>query len=472
MVKIRMKKKTAVVVIHGIGEQRPMDTLWGFVKATWITDSTLVHPSRNEVYSKPETATGSFELRRVTTREASAGDKKRADFFEFYWAHHMQGHTLGGLSRWVLGLFLRKPSSVPGNLLGLWLFGVALLMAAAALALFWLTDKAGYPIIDLRGQGALVGLASPALALLGFLINAKVLPHAGDAARYLSAEPDNVAIRQKIREEGVALLEKLSGNGEYDRIVMVGHSLGSVIAYDILNFAWNRLDDAAIKALHIAGSPAIDALDQLETAGRTLRNWGSEDGSGDARTAYRDAQRVYAGILAAGDHPVWLVSDLITLGSPLSKAEILLARDAGDFGDRRERREFPACPPIYETATDGKLEQFSYPVGADSRRPHHAALFGPVVWTNVYVPNRLIFFGDIVSGPVRDLFGAGVADVHLPIGSPPGFRHLDYWKLPVEGAASPAINALRRALNLRGQNRDGDIWQDQAGQVPIRGGDL
>ena len=105
------KPKTAIVLIHGIGEQRPMDTLWGFVEAAWVHDPQLVHPSRNEVWSKPELVTGSFELRRVTTREGSFGDKRRCDFFEFYWAHRMQGHTLGGLVRWSLGLFVRPPSA-------------------------------------------------------------------------------------------------------------------------------------------------------------------------------------------------------------------------------------------------------------------------------------------------------------------------------------------------------------------------
>ena len=68
------KPKTAVVLIHGIGEQRPMDTLWGFVRAAWTHDAELVHATRNEVWSKPELVTGSFELRRITTREASYGD--------------------------------------------------------------------------------------------------------------------------------------------------------------------------------------------------------------------------------------------------------------------------------------------------------------------------------------------------------------------------------------------------------------
>ena len=34
-------KKTAVVVVHGMGEQRPMETLWGLVTALWTADPDI-----------------------------------------------------------------------------------------------------------------------------------------------------------------------------------------------------------------------------------------------------------------------------------------------------------------------------------------------------------------------------------------------------------------------------------------------
>jgi hypothetical protein len=35
------KREQAVLLIHGIGEQRPMDTFRGFVNAVWKTDTAL-----------------------------------------------------------------------------------------------------------------------------------------------------------------------------------------------------------------------------------------------------------------------------------------------------------------------------------------------------------------------------------------------------------------------------------------------
>lgn len=455
------KRKTAVVLIHGIGEQRPMDTLWGFVRAAWTHDPKIVHPSRREVWSKPELITGSFELRRITTREASYGDKRRFDFFEFYWAHHMQGHTLGGLFRWTLKLFLRSPAQVPKGLLLAWVAGILLLLAAGVLAI--LAWEESY--MENLGVPRWLVVAAPALLAIGsFVLHTVILPQAGDAARYLSPDPDNVAIRQQIRKDGVSLVEKLTASGSYDRIVVVGHSLGSVIAHDVLNFAWNRINLTRMSALHAAGSPAMAALTALEAAAHGLVDASAAERPA-RRSAYRDAQRSYAETLTAGDAPLWIVSDLVTLGSPLSKADILIGHDAEDLADRIARREIPSAPPVLEA--EGEDRRFSYPLGSEARHPHHAAVFGPTVWTNLYHPHWLIWFGDIVSGPLRQLFGPAVLDVRLPIGAPPGFRHLDYWKNPQTTPVPAGIAALRRALNLRGRNTDEAVWGEAAREDEI-----
>jgi alpha-beta hydrolase superfamily lysophospholipase len=70
---------------------------------------------------------------------------------------------------------------------------------------------------------------------------------AGDAAHYLDTIPENIVIRHEIRRDGIELLRKLHMVGRdpsddntefidkpYDRVVVIGHSLGSAIAYDVL----------------------------------------------------------------------------------------------------------------------------------------------------------------------------------------------------------------------------------------------
>ena len=61
----------AVLFIHGIGEQRPMDTLRSFVGAVWTSDTSLHrdHPLGASCWSKPYELSQNFELRRLTTAE-------------------------------------------------------------------------------------------------------------------------------------------------------------------------------------------------------------------------------------------------------------------------------------------------------------------------------------------------------------------------------------------------------------------
>ena len=481
-----MAKKTAVVVIHGIGEQRPMETLPGFVKAVWSDDAKVISEERGTVFSKPDFVSGSFELRRMTTRRADLPHKKRVDFFEFYWAHMMPGHTLSAVAGWLKRLFLRAPSHVPPKFFGLWLFGIVSFVIAALIFGFWYFDDWDLPFgleLPFKLPEWSMPVVAGVVAIVGYYLPSKIVPIIGDAARYLDAAPGNIELRQKIRSEGVELLEALAKRGKYDRIVLVGHSLGSVIAYDIVNFLWTRLESQRAIHRHATGGPAAAALKEVEAKGLVLRDaeaklknasTGEEKAKmlallGDTRVAYREAQRAYFETLSTGNDPLWLISDLVTLGAPLSKADVLLADTPPEFEERKRRRELPTCPPIYEKHDDTGALEFSYETSTGSGvfRPHHAAPFSATVWTNVYVPNRLIILGDVISGPVAPKFGHGITDVELRIGTPPGFRHTDYWRASNPDTADETLEALRRAMNLAEEPRETVIWSDKHLQTPI-----
>ena len=143
------------------------------------------------------------------------------------------------------------------------------------------------------------------------LVGAVLLSVVGDAARYLHVAPSNIQRRHEIRQAGVKLLNALHQRG-YERIVVVGHSLGSVIGYDILNHAW-----AAVHETHNAANKGVSALTEVE---RQVIN----PSPGDTPETLRAAQRDYVRELKANDNP-WRVTDFITLGSPLAHAAVLLA---------------------------------------------------------------------------------------------------------------------------------------------------
>jgi len=139
--------KQAIVVIHGMGEQMPMDTIKGFVRAAWETVTGLATdklPDPAEVWSKPDGRTGSLELRRITTRQTiptrTFADGVRSDFYELYWADLSGGSTWNQVQDWIGGLLLRNPfTRVPPRVflawVVLWLIALTVIVLSIAAAL-------------------------------------------------------------------------------------------------------------------------------------------------------------------------------------------------------------------------------------------------------------------------------------------------------------------------------------------------
>jgi hypothetical protein len=228
---------------------------------------------------------------------------------------------------------------------------------------------------------------------------------------------------------------------EYSRILIVGHSLGSVIGYDILTHAW--VDFHSQHALK--GRKGMDALDALEELAR------SESPQPEATQA---AQRQYFEELKANGCG-WRVTDFVTLGSPLAHAAILLAKGEVDLQRKQDDREFPRCLPALETTLreNEQVRRFSYELESGKKHryrvPHHAAVFAPTRWTNLYFPSRAIVWGDIVGGPLNGVMGEGIRDVRVSTRKHLGFlTHTSYWSQSSRDAEASHIEALRESLDL------------------------
>jgi hypothetical protein len=261
----------------------------------------------------------------------------------------------------------------------------------------------------------------------------------GDAARYLTPHPANVAHRQSIREAGVSLLDRLHASGRYDRIVVLGHSLGSVIAYDVITHAWTEMH-------HRHRRPEQPAFGALVAVERAL-------GLDDAEKA-QDLQFAAWRQQRANTQP-WLVTDLVTVGSPLAHAGFLMAPTPARFAQAQADRTLPRCPPVSERESKSGHERvtFDRPYrdahGGHPRTftmPHHGAPFAVTRWTNLFFEAGLGGLrGDIIGGPVSPQFGAWVRDVSLQ--SPGGsLAHTGYWR-PVAGSTAH-LDELRAALGL------------------------
>lgn len=444
--------KQAVVLIHGIGEQKPMDTLRRFVAA-------ILPPAADgheQYWSKPDRMTELFELRRLQTP-----GRTKAHFFEYYWAYHVDGTKLWHLWEWLKGLLFRKPSNVPSALKFIWRLTWLGLVALVVLTICGVFDSLQGWYSSLPRYG-LVGMV---LLLLGGTLHGVLIYYVGDAARYLSPHPQNIALRQKIRSEGIKLLRNLHESRKYDRIILVGHSLGSVIGYDIISRLWidyypkfdfESKDPILAHLLSEGKAPQPVIRKSLLEAGKNC----SEGRSPEALQQFRDTQ-LGAWREQRGWGNPWRISDFVTVGSPLSHAMLLLACGKEDFEERKRERELPVCPPVEDEkgyAYCGNNFQLENGKRFTPLYLHHAAPFAVTRWTNLYFPALFGLFGDGIGGPLRDSFGTGIKDVPVKLKSWRRFTpaaHTAYWKVEAsaensqdEGTMFYAIAALKEALAL------------------------
>ena len=529
--------KTAVIMVHGMGEQRPLDTIRSFVEGVYQHDTNLASTDTDDdnmlrISIVPDDTTGSGELRRLTT--LGDGPAKRTDFFEFYWADIMDGTPIEMVTAWIDGLLLRSPWRVPAHvrvyLAWLMLWGLALVVLFSAVAtaypqianvlgpidrlLDWLrrhhelvgrvfyiagavllfyrigkgrwqhkleTTKLLLPALLLVAGLALVAwppnvpinghlLAAAVTAGVAWLMHALVAPYVGDVVRYVRATPSTVERRRLVRERGLALLEAIHAKRAdstdyqdfvraetdnppaYDRIVLVAHSLGTYVAYDILQMFWEKYGPTHHQVWHPEVETVQTALDGVDAF--VKKQWVAEPPEVYPVEAYLAAQdKLRTELFNAAPH--WRITDLITLGSPLVHAEFLATDGTADLEQGFVQRRFAACPPRPDP-TKGSMLYATTEGGP--KYPHFAAQFAAVKWTNICDESVVPFLGDLVSGKLRPIFGNGIDEHNVRI-TRPGliwplnriFTHTEYWTWDdsyKRGHLPPHLDLLRKALRL------------------------
>lgn len=283
----------------------------------------------------------------------------------------------------------------------------------------------------LHGSSLLRSIVSVTLLLVGPLVSVRALGGIGDAARYLSNRPDSIEEKDQIIKQTTDLLAALHewdstrNRYRYERIVVIGHSLGSVIGYEAITAYWTQIyaqlrmsaNGSAPEVLRTRATEEVEHLisplvDDHPFVGGTL----FADSKNEPRTAeYRVCQWRLAETLMTplpnqplasncGKAPArWAITDFVTIGSPLAYADVLLSSDVKALRDRQSNRAFPTCPPIAQRLGDG-LEALRFALEDNGRALHHAAVFAAVRWTNI--AHRL----DLIGGPLVGLFGNGIQD--------------------------------------------------------------
>ncbi|MDQ3913895.1 MAG: hypothetical protein M3323_00990 [Actinomycetota bacterium] len=459
------KVRQAVVIVHGMGEQRPLETLNQFIAAALEPDPQ----ADRDFWSRPNNVTESYEARLyLAPRFERDGEEVRAqtEFYEYHWAHLMQGNRVDDLWPTFRRMLLQPPTRVPSGLKAVW--ALFWLLIAGLGFLLWQgrfkLDPETFEVVSL--VRALVGGGAVAVALT-YLVS-RVLPgwlttSFVDVVRYLDTSPRSYEVRRQIRKGMVDLLVRLheaknedgSGSERYQRIVIVAHSLGAFIAYDGIAYLWSHAEpllDAPRWVTHPAG------LKEVEESASVLRTPG---GGGPPRPeqidTFQTAQRLlWAGLRDQG-HP-WRITDFISLGTPMYFTDRLFTRDLAQFQARVERGELQTCPPEAEgnplNNVYNKRLWFSWQRGSRGALDHKAA-FAVVRWTNMWFPARWGLFGDWFGERLAPLFGDGIRDIALKGNRRlwksrfiPGYAHALYLAFPHDNSSESVTTKLRESLDL------------------------
>lgn len=225
-----MSRKKAVVIIHGIGEQKPFETLDAFVR-TFVS-----------VY-ETENKTAPFSLSREHCLVAfpgwvescvslkskpEAGDK--IDIYEYYWSYMTQRQiTFSEILGWLFDV--AKGSSGGTDEKGLEVkFKKLKYLCRMLSAVGLLRAVISIPL-------SVLIVIPPLWRKITAFLSKPVVDFFGDVVLYASSDQKSkfFPIRQKILEEGVKKVKHILEKLDYNEIVLAGHSLGSVIAYDILD---------------------------------------------------------------------------------------------------------------------------------------------------------------------------------------------------------------------------------------------
>jgi hypothetical protein len=425
-------KRQAVIVIHGMGEQRPMETLRSFVKGVKVAlERADPLEKKSTVRSKPDSIGDIYETVRLSMD--STRNRPITDFYEFYWAHNMRGTKFSQMLTWIMRLVFTPVSKVPVRLQKIW-WTIWILFAVVITVVVVLCFGNNLSTIKkLLASLAAIFIFPFLLSAVGAIIKTVFLNAAGDAARYFTPEPDNIAERSHIRQQGISFLQKLhqiQTIEKMDRIVVVAHSLGTVVAYDLMRLLWTTYNEVYKPQLEVK-QPFLEALDKFTVTDKNLEEFRQ------LQLATWDEQK--------GIGNPWLISDFVTLGAAINAADYFMVTQES-FANLIKQREMPVCPPAKDEKDNSMIYNCWPPYEIEGKKRtikllNHGALFAVTRWTNIF------YSSDYVGGPMQRKFSNGIKDVEVPRKSVwfyPG-GHTDYWNVKDK---QNALDEIVRAMNL------------------------
>jgi hypothetical protein len=269
------KKKIAIVVIHGIGEQQHFETMGKFVKefraAYEECTKKKIDLKHNIVLlnDQPddEKRTDSCISLKSDTEPASF---PQVDVFEYYWSHLTQRKISSEqITDWLFktakgaklhykahrSRYSKKINifNYNGELKRLTyiahILGIPRGLKYFFIVPYSLIEKAPFTwikvffrwLLKLVEKIPVIGISKNFLELIWSCLKAPfsrwIINYIGDIALYCSSDmkSEYYEVRKKILDGAVDKIKSIAMNKNYDGILICGHSLGSVIAYDAIN---------------------------------------------------------------------------------------------------------------------------------------------------------------------------------------------------------------------------------------------
>lgn len=235
------KKNTAFVVIHGAGSHRPFAALDKFVRGF----TTVLERSNTDL--------GDWWEHRLRRREdwiehyisLAPEGRPKLDFYEYYWDNYMDHQVeLSEVIQWIDQIstsakrFYREHPNLSQQYSGA---GTGLFDRDGEFKVggyFILFGWVGRFLRVLQRLGiARIPILSTLITWLLSRAARFMSDMMGDVVIYSTADVRSVnyAIRQRLLAGAVDELKMLLKDDDYEQIIVAGHSLGSVIAYDALN---------------------------------------------------------------------------------------------------------------------------------------------------------------------------------------------------------------------------------------------
>lgn len=444
--------RQAVVIVHGMGEQRPLDMLNRFIDAAIPGKTDVVPGSELPVYySRPVSESDSYEARVYLARETS--EYPQTEFYEYHWSHMMQGNKISDLWETFRRMLFTPIWAVPSGLRVVWVVFWAIIFLVLGLIISGKLNFGDSSIETLISMVIGGGATAAALTwVLTTFLPGKISTSFVDVVRYLDTSPRSYAVRKNIRNGMIDFLADLHKSNRYERIIIVAHSLGAYVAYDGISYLWTRMNQdhvgPSFDGEESTRKKKIDknVIDALEAEAKLLLREPNRD-----PTTYHGLQReLWNAYRDAGNF--WLITDFVTAGTPMYMADKLMTKNKSAFEVRVERREIAVCPPLPDLPGKSNKTVYSYPYeGGDVL--YHAAPFSMVRWSNMWFPARFGFFGDWFGGPLRHLFGAGIRDHALNKNDwkrfLPAWAHTLYFTYPEDEREGSATRVLQDFMELK-----------------------